>query len=121
MKVWMVFITIKEPTAGAPRTTARTTARWLDSQWARKQAAEDRVKDITASMRQFDCYRPAGSPTGASPDIVEGSVTDVCIVEPNFEGAFSVSETDHAGTGSSMLKWRFCKPRRCLRRNLPRW
>jgi len=77
MKVFMVFIIIKERTAGAPRTLAR----WLDSQWANRTAAVDRIKEVEASMRHFECYRAPGTDTGAAAEIVEGSVVDVAITD----------------------------------------
>lgn len=79
MKVWMIYITVKERTAGSPRTIAR----WLDSQWAAKESASGRVLELQSSMRNFECYRVPGTDTGASPEIIEGSVADAGLVIPD--------------------------------------
>lgn len=78
MKVWMVYITVKERTAGSPRTIAR----WLDSQWAEEKSALDRKAEVESSMQHFDCYRSPGCDSGSSANIVIGSVVDAGLVNP---------------------------------------
>jgi hypothetical protein len=83
VKVWMIYITVTERTAGSPRTLAR----WLDSQWARESAATQRKQDVELSMRHFGCYRVPGTDVGACCEIIAGTVADAAIATPEAENA----------------------------------
>ena len=70
VKVWMVFVKV--------RYEKRLQFRYLDSQWARKKAAETRREDLQNSFESFGCKSVEH---GCWADILESTVADTAITD----------------------------------------
>lgn len=80
MKIYSVFVRVCWQN---PNWQPTVVARYIDSQWAREDAAKERKRELEDSFAAFGCFSTAN---GATCLIVAGSVTDVALTPEASRG-----------------------------------